>query len=49
MNRRRNNKCKIIIFGFPHCGTTILRSIISHIGNVDDLITELKTVNFRIV
>lgn len=26
---------KIIIFGFPHCGTTILRSIIGHTDTVD--------------
>lgn len=31
---------KIIIFGFPHCGTTILRSIIGHIGNVYDIADE---------
>ena len=31
---------KIIIFGFPHCGTTILRSIIGHIDEVDVEIAE---------
>ena len=28
---------KIIIFGFPHSGTTILRNIISHIENVYEI------------
>lgn len=31
---------KILIFGFPHCGTSILKSIISHCDNVLDLIQE---------
>ena len=26
---------KILIFGFPHCGTSILKSIIGHIDDVD--------------
>ena len=29
---------KVIIFGFPHSGTTILRNIISHIENVFDIV-----------
>ena len=36
---------KIIIFGFPHCGTTILRSIISHIDNVYEIIDEVSTID----
>ncbi len=32
---------KIIIFGFPHCGTTILRSIISHIDDVYEINPEV--------
>lgn len=28
---------KIIIFGFPHCGTTILKSIIGHIEDVEEI------------
>ena len=28
---------KIIIFGFPHCGTTILKSIIGHIDEVQEI------------
>lgn len=31
---------KVLIFGFPHCGTTILKSIISHIDGVHELINE---------
>lgn len=33
---------KIIIFGFSHCGTTILRSIIGHIDEVYEVIYETK-------
>lgn len=31
---------KIIIFGFSHCGTTILKSIIGHIKSVHEIIEE---------
>ena len=31
---------KIIVFGFPHCGTTILKNIIGHIDNVEEIIKE---------
>ena len=31
---------KIIIFGFPHCGTTILRAIIGHIDDVEEVLSE---------
>ena len=31
---------KILISGFSHCGTTILRSIIGHIENVYEIIEE---------
>jgi hypothetical protein len=31
---------RIIIFGFPHCGTSILKSIIGHITNVKEQIGE---------
>jgi len=31
---------KIIIVGFPHCGTSILKSIISHIDDVEEIIQE---------
>ena len=31
---------KIIIFGFPHCGTSILKSIIGHIDDIEEIIDE---------
>lgn len=41
---------KIIIFGFSHCGTTILKSIIGHIDEVYEVIDETyKFDNFKIV
>ena len=36
---------KIIIFGFPHSGTTILRNIISHIENVYDIVDEVLNID----
>jgi hypothetical protein len=36
---------KIIIFGFPHSGTTILRNIIGHIKNVYDIVDEIKNID----
>ena len=36
---------KIIIFGFPHCGTTILRSIIGHIDDVYEIIDETSNID----
>lgn len=36
---------KIIIFGFPHSGTTILRCIISHIENVYEIIDETNKID----
>jgi len=36
---------KIIVFGFPHCGTTILKSIIGHIDDVDEIIDENFNAN----
>ena len=36
---------KILIFGFPHCGTTILKSIIGHIENVEEIIDETNVIN----
>jgi len=38
---------KIIIFGFPHCGTTILRAIIGHIEEVYEIIGETKKININ--
>ena len=41
---------KIIIFGFSHCGTTILKSIIGHINEVYEVIHETdKFDNYKIV
>jgi hypothetical protein len=36
---------KIIIFGFPHCGTTILRCIIGHIEDVYEIVDETQIIN----
>jgi len=39
---------KIMIFGFSHCGTTILKSIIGHIDEVYEVIDEtIKFDNFK--
>lgn len=35
---------KIIIFGFPHCGTSILKSIIGHIDEVEEIINETDII-----
>jgi hypothetical protein len=40
---------KIIIFGFPHSGTTILRSIISHIEDVEEILGEVDSINRKSV
>ena len=36
---------KIIIFGFPHTGTSILKSIIGHCENVEEIINESITIS----
>lgn len=36
---------KIIIFGFPHCGTTILKKIICHIPGVLEIDDEVNHIN----
>jgi hypothetical protein len=36
---------KILIFGFPHCGTSILKSIIGHVDNVEEIYNETKEIN----
>jgi len=36
---------KIIIFGYSHCGTTILKSIISHIDDVYTFLNEKLEIN----
>ena len=38
---------KIIIFGFPHTGTSILKSIIGHCVNVEEIISESSTIPVR--
>lgn len=35
---------KIIIFGFPHSGTSILKSIIGHIDDVEEIINETNII-----
>jgi hypothetical protein len=38
-----SNQMQVIyIFGFPHCGTSILKSIIGHIPDVQEVIEEIK-------
>lgn len=39
------NPQKIIVFGYSHCGTTILKSIIGHIDDVEEIINECRTIN----
>ena len=36
---------KIIIHGFPHCGTSILKSIIGHTDDVKEIFHETKTID----
>lgn len=36
---------KIIIFGFPHCGTSILKSIIGHIDDVEEIYYETDSID----
>ena len=36
---------KILICGFPHCGTSILKSIIGHIEDVEETINENHVIN----
>ena len=38
---------KIIVFGFPHCGTTILRSIIGHCQEVFQICDEIKKIKMN--
>lgn len=38
---------KIIICGFPHCGTTILKSIIGHIDEVEEIHNETNKINIE--
>ncbi len=36
---------KVLITGFPHCGTSILKSIIGHIDSVDEIFYETTNLN----
>ena len=36
---------KILICGFPHCGTTILKSIIGHCEDVHEISNETMQIN----
>ena len=36
---------KIIICGFPHCGTSILKSILGHIEEIDEIYNETSVIN----
>jgi hypothetical protein len=35
---------KVLIFGFPHCGTSILKSIIGHIEDVEEIYYETNVI-----
>jgi hypothetical protein len=35
---------KILVFGFPHCGTSILKSIIGHIDDVEEIVDETDRI-----
>jgi hypothetical protein len=39
------NSQKILICGFPHCGTSILKSIIGHIEEVEEICNETTVIN----
>ena len=36
---------KILICGFPHCGTSILKSILGHIEDVEEIYSETQKIN----
>jgi hypothetical protein len=40
-----NTSQKILIFGFPHCGTSILKSIIGHIKDVEEIYEETNVIS----
>ena len=39
-----NKSQKILICGFPHCGTSILKSIIGHIEDVEEIYNEIRVI-----
>ena len=42
-----NSSQKILICGFPHCGTSILKSIIGHIDCVEEIYDENDVINHK--
>ena len=36
---------KILICGFPHCGTSILKSIMGHIEEIEEIYNEINVIN----
>lgn len=40
---------KIIIFGFPHCGTSIFKSILGHCKEIKEIYHEVKEIPDKIV
>ena len=52
-NIKRENPCKgfeskkIMVIGFPHCGTSILKSIIGHIEDVEEIYLETDKIEKR--
>ena len=38
---------EIVITGYSHCGTTILKSIIGHISSVHEVIDETLEINTK--
>ena len=39
-----NTSQKILICGFPNCGTSILKSIIGHIEDVEEIYNEIRVI-----
>ena len=37
---------RILIIGFPHCGTSILKSIIGHIEDVEEIVNEVSSIDY---
>lgn len=40
-----NTTQKVLVFGFPHCGTSILKSIIGHIEDVEEIYEEIVSID----
>lgn len=39
------NVQKVLICGFPHCGTSILKKVIGHIPDVEEIVLEASVIN----